>query len=47
MSAEYCLGNLSGKKPLVRPRLRWEVGIKVCSRVVGWDGVDEVHWCWS
>jgi len=29
-----------GKKPLGRPRLRWEDTIKIDLQEVGWEGVD-------
>jgi hypothetical protein len=36
-------GNLEGKKPLRRPRSRWEENIKMYRREIGWDGVDWIH----
>jgi hypothetical protein len=32
-----------GKGPLVRPRLRWENGIKMDLREIGWGLVERVH----
>jgi hypothetical protein len=29
-----------GKRPLGRPRLRWEDNIKIYLQEVGWEGVD-------
>jgi hypothetical protein len=34
----YWWGNLRGKKPLGRPRLRWEDNIKIDLQEVGWGG---------
>jgi hypothetical protein len=35
------VGNPEGKRPLERPRRRWEDGIKMDLRMIGWGGV----WC--
>jgi hypothetical protein len=32
-----------GKRPLRRPRYRWEDNIRVDLREVGWEGVDWIH----
>jgi hypothetical protein len=32
-----------GKKPLGRPRSRWEDNIKMDLREIGWDGVDWIE----
>jgi hypothetical protein len=32
-----------GKRPLGRPRRRWEVNIRICLRKIGWEGVDWLH----
>jgi hypothetical protein len=32
-----------GKRPLGRPRRRWEVGIKMDLREIGWGGVEWIH----
>jgi hypothetical protein len=32
-----------GKRPLVRPRRRWEDGIKMDLREIGWVGVEWIH----
>jgi hypothetical protein len=32
------VGKLEGKRPLVRPRRRWEDGIKMDVREIGWGG---------
>jgi hypothetical protein len=34
------VGKPEGKRPLVRPRLRWVNNIKMDLREVGWDGMD-------
>jgi hypothetical protein len=34
------LGKHEGKRPLGRPRRRWEDNIKMGRREIGWDGVD-------
>jgi hypothetical protein len=33
------VGNPEGKRPLVRPRRRWEDGVKTELREIGWGGV--------
>jgi hypothetical protein len=33
-------GKSEGKRPLVRPRRRWEDNIKTDLQEVGWDGMD-------
>jgi hypothetical protein len=37
------VGKREGKSPLERPRRRWENGIKVDLRVIGWGGVEWIH----
>jgi hypothetical protein len=37
------LGKPEGKRPLERPRRRWEDGIKMDLREIGWGGVESVH----
>jgi hypothetical protein len=32
-----------GKRPLRRPRLRWEDNIKIDHREMVWEGVDWIH----
>jgi hypothetical protein len=34
------VGNPEGKRPLGRPRRRWENNIRVERREIGWDGID-------
>jgi hypothetical protein len=34
------VGNPEGRRPLERPRRRWEDNIKMVLRGVGWGGVD-------
>jgi hypothetical protein len=33
-------GNLEGRRPLGRPRSRWEENIRTDLREIGWDGID-------
>jgi hypothetical protein len=37
------VGRPEGKRPLERPRRRWEDGIKMDLREVGWGGVKWIH----
>jgi hypothetical protein len=37
------VGKPEGKRPLERPRRRWEDGIKVDLREIGWGGVEWIH----
>jgi hypothetical protein len=37
------VGNPEGKRPLERPRRRWEDGIKRDLREIGWEGVEWIH----
>jgi hypothetical protein len=37
------VGKLEGKRPVGRPRHRWEDGIKTDLREIGWDGVEWIH----
>jgi hypothetical protein len=37
------MGNPEGKTQLVRPRRRWEDGIKMDLREIGWGGVEWIH----
>jgi hypothetical protein len=37
------VGNREGKRPLGRPRRRWEDNIKMDLRELGWDGVDWIE----
>jgi hypothetical protein len=37
------VGKPEGKRPLERPRLRWEDGIKMYLREIGWGGVEWIH----
>jgi hypothetical protein len=34
------VGKLEGKRPLGRPRSRWENNIRIDLREIGWRGVD-------
>jgi hypothetical protein len=37
------VGNPEGKRPLERPRHRWQDGIKMDLREIGWGGVEWIH----
>jgi hypothetical protein len=37
------MGKPEGKEPLVRPRHRWEDGIKMDLREIGWGCVEWIH----
>jgi hypothetical protein len=37
------VGKTEGKRPLGRPRRRWEYGIKMGLREFGWGGVEWIH----
>jgi hypothetical protein len=37
------LGRPEGKRPLGRPRRRWEDGIRMDLREIGWGGVDWIR----
>jgi hypothetical protein len=37
------VGKPEGKRPLERPRRRWEVGIKMDLREIGWGGVEWIQ----
>jgi hypothetical protein len=37
------VGKPEGKRPLGRPRRRWEDGIKMDIREIGWGGVEWIH----
>jgi hypothetical protein len=37
------VGKPEGETPLVRPRRRWEHGIKMGLREIGWRGVEWIH----
>jgi hypothetical protein len=34
------VGKSDGKRPLERPRRRWEDNIKMYGKEIGWEGVD-------
>jgi hypothetical protein len=36
-------GKPEGKRPLERPGCRWEDGIKMDPREIGWGGVEWIH----
>jgi hypothetical protein len=37
------VGKYKGRRPLERPRRRWEDGIKMDLREIGWVGVEWIH----
>jgi hypothetical protein len=37
------VGKAEGKRPLVRPRCRWENNIKINLREFGWGGMDWIN----
>jgi hypothetical protein len=37
------VGKPEGKRPLGRPRHRWEEGIKMDLEEIGWGGVEWIH----
>jgi hypothetical protein len=37
------VGKPEGKRPLERPRRRWEVAIKIDLRQIGWGCVEWIH----
>jgi hypothetical protein len=47
------MGKPEGKRPLVRPRYRWEDGIRMDLREIGWGSVDWIQlaqdrdWWWA
>jgi len=40
---KYLVGKPKGKRPLIRPRHRWEDNIRMELKEVGWEGVDWMH----
>jgi hypothetical protein len=39
----FLVRKTEGKKPLGRPRSRWEGNIKVDLREIGWDDMEWIH----
>jgi hypothetical protein len=39
----FLVGKPEGKRPLVRPRHRWEDGIRMDLREIGWEDVEWIH----
>jgi hypothetical protein len=37
------VGKPEGKRPLGRPRCRWEDNIRIYLREIGWGGMDWIH----
>jgi hypothetical protein len=42
-SYSIVVGKSEGKKPLVRPRSRWEDSIRMTLKEVGWEGVNWMY----
>jgi len=42
-SHNILVGKKEGKRPLGRPRRKWEDNIKMDLRKIGWEGVDWMH----
>jgi hypothetical protein len=40
---DILVGKPEGKRPLGRPRHRWEDNIRMNLREIGWEGVDWIH----
>jgi hypothetical protein len=36
-------GKLEGKRPLRRPKHKWEDNVRMDLREIGWEGVDWMH----
>jgi hypothetical protein len=41
------VGKLEGKRPLGRPRCRWEDNIRLDRREIGWGGMDWIDLAWD
>jgi hypothetical protein len=41
------VGNPEGKRPLGRPRRRWEDGIRIDLRKIGWGSVEWTQLTWD
>jgi hypothetical protein len=39
----FLVGKPKGKRPLERPKCRWEDGIKTDLTEIGWEGVEWIH----
>jgi hypothetical protein len=39
----FLVGKPEGKRPLGRPRRRWEYNVKMNLREIGWDAMDRNH----
>jgi hypothetical protein len=42
-SSNILIGKPEGKRPLGRPRHRWEDNIRMYRRKIGWEGMDWIH----
>jgi hypothetical protein len=40
MRRRFLVGQPEGKRPLERPRYRWEDNIKINLKLIGWVGMD-------
>jgi hypothetical protein len=43
-SYNILVGRSEGRRPLIRPRRRWEDNIKMDLREIGFGNVDWIHW---
>jgi hypothetical protein len=41
------MGRPEGRRPIGRPRRRWEDNIKMDLQEVGWDGLDWIDMAWD
>jgi hypothetical protein len=41
------VGKPEGKRPLVRPKRRWEDNVRMDLRETGWNGMDWIHLAWD
>jgi hypothetical protein len=39
----FLVGKAEGKRPLGRPRRRWEANIRMDLREIGWEAVDSIY----
>jgi hypothetical protein len=41
------IGKPEGKRPLLRPKCRWDDNVRMDVREVEWEGVDWMHLAWD